>query len=675
MANRLQKQPVLTYVPAVPAIAARPAYCESFKVITGYRSIDGSSTQPYYISVEELLARGSFIPSGASPVYRQVAGGGTVLSGYMVNPPDITSNRIPIYQETVRCYPAIEGQAGSPARIDAFANLGWNAGARSLAQVPVGSYFDATLPADPLGVLIGLSDGAFDHSYSHASHALVVRPSGITPVENGVDVGSEVAGGSVVRVARSESGVRMFVDGVLVHDSANALSGPAYVDATLYSLSDFVDGPVIGQYFETGGTASMALVGEFAPIAGGIASISLEASVVALLDGVARTGGVASMDLRSDAQAHAVYTLNTPAETLLQSELAGFTALGPSTRQSLGVSVAFGNLAMSGKALSGVADVYGVIMGSGNFSRPVLSARISRPEAQVSQAVGVFPFPLLTANILSGGVMSAYGSMAMKGQSSEGDYFGGTSAAATVYEGRGWWSYLPANQLDGNDLLISLDTLSLSTIVLFVLHEGIDLGDSLDLYLIINMELVESMGVGSTAGLTSIVQMAINERMAINTNAGAARREALQYAVNSITGALSTYQNFGFKQFARSGGVTYAITDTGLYRLDGDTDNGDTLNAVIDFGASDYGTAQSKRISSIYAGIATDGCVYLRVTGDDGEEAVYRASGTENEQRARTAKGLAARHWRVRLELCDASYADLDNIEVEIGVSQRRLRR
>ena len=110
--------------------------------------------------------------------------------------------------------------------------------------------------------------------------------------------------------------------------------------------------------------------------------------------------------------------------------------------------------------------------------------------------------------------------------------------------------------------------------------------------------------------------------------------------------------------------------------MDGDTDDGQTIAALIDFGASDYGSAASKRISSIYAGINTDGAVYFRLTEAGGTERVYRAiEHTEEEARTRTAKGIASRHWRLRLELVDASFADLDNVEVEVGVGRRRVGR
>lgn len=147
------------------------------------------------------------------------------------------------------------------------------------------------------------------------------------------------------------------------------------------------------------------------------------------------------------------------------------------------------------------------------------------------------------------------------------------------------------------------------------------------------------MGIGDQVTLGGVIQLLAMERVAINSSARAAKQEALQYAVNVLTGALTTYQNFGFTQFARVGGETYAIRPDGLYCLRGDTDNGETLRAMIDFGASDYGTAQGKRIAHVYAGVTTDGEVYVRVIPDDGAERCYRAVGDSPEFRAPVARG------------------------------------
>lgn len=187
--------------------------------------------------------------------------------------------------------------------------------------------------------------------------------------------------------------------------------------------------------------------------------------------------------------------------------------------------------------------------------------------------------------------------------------------------------------------------------------------------------MYEMVGLEDTLTLGGIIELIMRERISIASNTGQARDDVLQYAVNAVSGALSRYSGFGFTQFATCSGDTYAIKGDGLYVLQGDTDDGELLTASVDFGATDFGTAQSKRMSSVFAGVTTDGVVYLRVTDDSGYERLYRTITGVNEHRALTAKGLAARHWRVRLELVDASFADLDNMEFEIGVGRRRLRR
>lgn len=703
MANRLQKQAVYTYVPAVPSVAPRAAYCQTRAVITGYRRVEearygaaaggsssssssSTSTRSTFISVDSVDG-GVRLPAGAVAVYRPVMDSNgnynNQLVGYSVPPSGggsaggsgaggyAGSGRVPIYSTETVCYPAVQGSPGSPARIDASANNGWNGGARSILPVPVGGYFEATLPDSPLGVLVGLSDGLADHAYAHPSHGLVARPGGITPIEHGADVGDEVAVGQRVRMTRTADGVRMYVDGQLVHVSNTPIAGPAYVDATLYALSDFVDDPVIGLFHETSGVCELACESYLANHGGGIAELSMQAEGTPVVDGKILVSGTASMSLQSDAEAFALYAPDATAELTAEIQTAGYGVFGQPQSWARGIS----GFAHGRAALVGAASQGAIARAQGAFSRPVLEARLNRPEAEITQATGVFPVPTISAHMYSGGIMSAEGSMGMVGRASEADYFGGVAPAATVYRLAAWEAYLPDDQLDGGDMLFPLDSLRLDSAILFAITEGIELTDSIDLYLLINLEAYEAIGVADTVSLASILELAISERMAVNANVASARREALQYAVNAVTGALSRYEGFGFKQFARLGGQTYAITDAGLYRLEGQDDDGDPLNAAIDFGASDFGTAQAKRLSSVYAGIATDGGVYLRLTGDDGVERIYRAMGDSMERRAVTAKGLAARHWRLRLELVDATYADLDNVEFEVGVSQRRLRR
>ncbi|SFL71894.1 hypothetical protein SAMN05216256_101123 [Halopseudomonas pachastrellae] len=676
MANRLQKQPVLTYVPAVSAIPARPAFCEMTLLLSGY--IRRSGGGPFFVSAIGTDVNMDFGGGNVTPVYetRYDQDGQPVqqLIGWMVDM-SRPSSRIPTYQEVEVCYPARAAIPGTPGRIDIHENNGWNGGARSVKQVPVGSYFQVSLHLTSYGVSVGLSDGAFDHSYGHASHALVARPSGITPVEYGRDVAAEQPVGAVVRLVRREDGVRMIVDDAVIYDSPVRAAGKVYGDVTLYSVADFVDDPIIGAYHETGGTAALSVVTAFAEDAGGVAEVALESLALVQLDGLTLTGGICSLQVKSEASAHAVYAVGATSIFNATAELTGFVYVDGDGLVSNGVNAyGYGALGAGGMGMMGVTATAKPMFGRGELPPARGLGRLNREEALPTQGFGAFPAGSGVGRLKVLRRMQGAGSAGCAGKGSERFVMGGVAPAATSYQGTNWWQYMPSWMMDAGRVVVAHDQIILQGGALFVVAESLQVGEFVDVFLVVNFEIEEFVGVHADVPLSYIVQMAIEERLRISGSAADARREALQYAVNAVTGALSEYRNFGFKQFARMGGETYAITDAGLYRLGAEGDDGQTINAMIDFGASDFGTARSKRISSVYAGIATDGEVYLRVTGDDGKEAIYKAVGDGVERRARTAKGVTARHWRLRLELVDAAYADLDNVEIEIGVSQRRLR-
>ena len=608
--NRLQKEPVLVYTPAVPPVPATPAYCYTKRVFAGYAEQEGAP------------AGGSSSSSGQIPyldAYGNVGyigpvkGGGSVGGG---------SGRRPIYRDVITCVAAKPGKPGVPAKLDQFASIGWNAGARSVRPLPQNGYFQCVIPAAPAGVVVGLSNGGFDHSYAHASHAVAFRKSGMMPIRHGNPLAASVAlvPGALVRFERFRGRVTVYIDGDLFHTFSEPLAGQAFADVTLYSLADFVDDP------------------EFGALSIGISGVA-----------PAWRGTVAQ-------EAYCFIDGYAPA-----------AVMEAFSRSLIGVD----GYAPAGIGYVGSRKFCGI---AGRAPVPMLGIRSGAPEADLCGIIGYGPVPRISMLSTTGVLSSIEGrAPAAQGFVSSGPYCGISGAWGVAYEMTTWQPYLPENVSDGGDLIYAADFGRLDNVVLFMVYDGVEITDNLDLVLLINLEAYEYMGIGDQVTLGGVIQLLAMERVAINSSARAAKQEALQYAVNVLTGALTTYQNFGFTQFARVGGETYAIRPDGLYCLRGDTDNGETLRAMIDFGASDYGTAQGKRIAHVYAGVTTDGEVYVRVTPDDGAERCYRAVGDSPEFRAPVAKGLKARHWRVRLELTDATYADVDNIEVELGVSQRRL--
>lgn len=619
--NRLQKQPTFTYVPGIPGVAAQPAYCVTKRVFAGYKEVSAGG-EGYFVSIA-AVSSGAYLPPGASPVYRQ-DGYSQVLTGYFVAP-QVVPRTVPIYRNVVECYPATEAVVDMPARLDAGDSEGWNAGARSIASLPVNGYFQCVIPAADLnGVVVGLSDGSADNTFAHAKYALAFRPSGVTPVAYGRALGPEVAFpfGSIVRFERDQRQVRAYVAGALIHTYDTPSTGMLYGDVALYGLYDYVDTPSIGELpAGVDGGPSPAL---------GVVSADAYSSI----DGV-----------------------STPAD--------GMVSGSTSTGINAGYSGAHG--------LVGSDVINGIFGWPGSATGELVQGE---PDYVATGIVGIAASAQMSAyaavGVLTAIDGAAAGHVGLAGSEPYCAIYGEWGSDRTM---TAWQSNLPEGEQDGTEVLFAFDYSSLASVLMFMSYEQVTVGETVDLVLMTSMEAYEALLISEYATLGGVISMLGMERVLITGTGHAGGQEAVQYAVNVITGALSEYRNFGFKQFARMSGDTYAITDSGLYRLGGEGDDGQTLNAAIDFGSSDFGTSRSKRVNSVYAGISTDGGVYIRVSADDGEEAIYRAIGDGVEQRVRTAKGLVGRHWRVRLELADASYADLDNIEIEIGVSQRRTRR
>lgn len=115
----------------------------------------------------------------------------------------------------------------------------------------------------------------------------------------------------------------------------------------------------------------------------------------------------------------------------------------------------------------------------------------------------------------------------------------------------------------------------------------------------------------------------------------------------------TTYSNYPFLALVPLGGNYYGVASDGVYVLEGDTDNGDEINADLRTGYEQFGTDALKRILNIYAAIKSDGEVEASVD-TDGENtyrtyALLRKGHLSGATRARAdvARGLRSRYWQV----------------------------
>ncbi|SEE00088.1 hypothetical protein [Pseudomonas anguilliseptica] len=627
MPNRLDKPQKLVYVAAVPAIQARAGYCVTAPVTQSYggagASVQPTTTMTYSYVVSDSLAGPG--PGGGSWLANRPSGQSSYkIAGYQG---DGYSAYRPAQVPVKTCYPTIVGQAGSPARTNAFDNFGWNAGARSVEPIPESGFIAATMPPSPIGVQLGLTGPSPAYYYGEMAHSLVVRHDELTVVERGnVVAGPFTVPPSVaVKVQRTAGVVSYWANGIVLYTSEQASAGEAYGGAMLFSTIDYVDSPSIGEV-----TIPLSFSGLIPAFASAISESTYDFALAEL-------PALRLTAVLDEVQGVSNFSVELPGLILAVSE-------------SAAVSWVRGSL----PALS-------------------VQAELVNAETTPDSFIGLTAPLTLTASLRDGGSIYFAGDISLALAVSETSSIVKVDALLPIRMGLAVVEpYLPADTADGSDASILADWSSIETALLLIAMESLDVSGQASIVMVLELAGMDSLGVGEHASFGSIVELLAMEQVAVMSHASSARQQALQYAVNYMTGALTSYQDFDFAGFTHSGGRAFAWNANGLYRLGADRDNGEVINALVDFGATDYGDSHVKRAETAFVGVRTDGECYVRLTADDDIERVYRLIGGGNQKRSLLAKGVSSRYWNVRLELTSASFATLDSVELEVGVTQRR---
>ena len=230
-----------------------------------------------------------------------------------------------------------------------------------------------------------------------------------------------------------------------------------------------------------------------------------------------------------------------------------------------------------------------------------------------------------------------------------------------------------AGELDRAEMVATLvvDGQAEPSLVLFAsIREELGVAVLMELSALFSADVIDSLSIIDTASLAVTIEAILREQLTVSDSLESMQRAAIQYATNLLTGAVTRYEGWDFHSFATVGMDAYAADEQGIYRI---TNATDPISAAIEFGAIGAGLGNGKRFEAVYLGLSTDGAVYVKVQGDDGREQTYRTLDRGGMLRAKTAKGVKARHWTTRLEIVDATELELDRIEWLMPISARRV--
>lgn len=146
------------------------------------------------------------------------------------------------------------------------------------------------------------------------------------------------------------------------------------------------------------------------------------------------------------------------------------------------------------------------------------------------------------------------------------------------------------------------------------------------------------------------------------------------WVMNADSTAVTTYSNFPFNSLFTYDGVPYGLTANGLYKLEGDDDDGAPINAIIATGDIDFNSPRKKNVPRAYLYITQDGGMLLKVItifkGRRDEvyyEVAQRPSDMEDDltfRRVPLGRGAVGSWWRFELHTVDGTRFSLDSAEV-----------
>lgn len=613
MSNRLSKLAITSYTPGVAYQPAVPAYCV---------------THSHWVPDSTVIAGYTPVKVGSGINNSSGLGGTTQYVPYYKN--------LPAHWEyTTTCYPAKPEVKGVPASTSYTAINGWNGGARSVATLRGDGYVKFNANARPIAMVVGISSADASTLPSEQSHAFYIHGTTVDLMEFGQVVAASVmthAAANEYRITRSGEEVTWSVgDWSRVSDTPSA--GEIMLDASLYTSGDYVDNPAVVPVTEK--TASLA--GSL-PALIGVCGDTEYAFIVGSLP-----------------------ALNGEAAENSHGRVAGSLA----ALDGLLYDRPYAQITGSLSALSGTIE--------GGY-----------PQAQIAAVVGALAPLAGVMMVKSGTVASLAGALgALAGLVADRPY-SEVSGSLGALEGMASSGWPVENEMYFSSGLVLMDVYRPDQVAGGYFSSGLIFGSGVELVPLIEGYFASTLLLGdrwtseyaAEGYFSSSLRFggAASGSVTPDRLSGQLAAEPAQYAVNVQTGALTQYTGFAFLGFAMAGQTLYACRHDGVYRIRSGDDDGQPMQALIDFGASDYGSSQVKRLEAVYFGLETDAQVTMRVASDSGEHA-YPVTQIGPMARAVTAKGASGRLWNMVLEIEDATHFELDAIEAQVGATARRLGR
>lgn len=146
------------------------------------------------------------------------------------------------------------------------------------------------------------------------------------------------------------------------------------------------------------------------------------------------------------------------------------------------------------------------------------------------------------------------------------------------------------------------------------------------------------------------------------------------WVVNLANKASTQYEQYGFNSFFERAGIFYGVANDGIYELDGATDAGELISALLVTEKSDLDTKYNNRIENVYMGISSTDKMILRVDVDGVVNYYTARDSSQNMKNHRVdlGRGLFGSDWQFTLinnAGCDFNLSSIEFTPIELSRS------
>lgn len=148
--------------------------------------------------------------------------------------------------------------------------------------------------------------------------------------------------------------------------------------------------------------------------------------------------------------------------------------------------------------------------------------------------------------------------------------------------------------------------------------------------------------------------------------------------LNTKLGAPTQYL-VPFNSLAKRDRTILAASDDGLFKIEGNKDNGDNISSIVALVTTDFGSPNYKRFRWIQVGYESVGDLLLSVSADEseGEEYTLPARASDSSQsgaRVPIHRTIVGRYFTISISNPDGVHFTLDSISATINILPQKPR-